>query len=87
MGSPYSLKEKVTGKDPEWTIIGMEHQLFDPAYETKPERFIAIWHKTQCAWFPEKGFLKEDENNPGVFAWTWKPNHDPFEKKKGKILF
>ena len=86
VGSPFALMDKETGKDPEWTVVGMFHQLFDPAYETRAERFIAIWHnKANAAWFPEKGFLKEDENNPGSFEWAWKPDHDPFQKKKSKI--
>ena len=88
VGSPFTLMDKETGKDPEWTVVGMYHQLFDPPYETRNERLIAIWHnKANAAWFPEHGFLKENENNPGEFEWTWKPTFDPFQKKKSKISY
>ena len=86
VGSPYVLMDRVSGKDPEWSVVAMSQQLIDPEWETRAQRFIALWHnKANAAWFPERGFLKEDFNNPGNFKWTWNANHDPFKKPKSKI--
>ena len=70
-------------RDPFWSPFAMTHQLIDPGTDTKPERCIAQWHrKANAAWFPTHGFLKFNKQNPAEYAWTWKPEDDPFLKVK-----